>query len=100
MAAPREAEPESILPSAAPLPTPSTPPPLPTSEEKEVSYLLMLSGNHICIYELLEGGTTALVQKTEVNIEQLRQEDYANLCRGVTVNSLEAARTLCEDFGN
>ncbi len=100
MAAPGEAEPKTILPRAVPTASPSAPPPLPTPKVAEKQYLLMLSGSHICIYELLEDGTTAMLQKTEVNIEQLRQEDYENLCRGVTVDSLEEARTLCEDFGN
>ncbi len=78
-----------------------TPVPLPSNTLKEeTKYLLMLSGESICIYELLENGETELLQKTEINTGQLRQEDYEKLCRGITVESLEKAKILCEDFGN
>lgn len=100
LAAPEEENPPSVLTAASPAPTlpPRTPAPTPAAEKEE--YLLMLSGESICIYALIEDGKTELIQKTEVDTGQLRQEDYENLCRGLTVESLEKARSLCEDFGN
>jgi len=74
--------------------------PTPTIKNEKKKYLLMLSGESICIYALLENGGTELLQKTEINTGQLRQEDYEKLCRGITVESLEQAKILCEDFGN
>ncbi len=96
MAAP---ETENILAESPPTPLaiPSTP--APTEAPKE-EYLLTLSGKSICIYALLADGKTELVQKTEVDTGQLRQEDYESLCRGLKVESLEKARALCEDFGS
>ncbi len=81
-------------PSAPPRPI-ATPAPTPQNEK----YLLMLSGEAICTYALLEDGKTELVYKIEVDTAQLRQEDYSSLCRGIQVGSLEEARSLCEDFG-
>lgn len=73
---------------------------MPTEKPEKSEYLLMLSGNSICIYSLLNDGTTKLVQSKEIDIEQLRTEDFQNLCRGVTVDSLDKAIALCEDYGN
>lgn len=81
-------------PSTVPRPV-ITPTPTPQNEK----YLLMLSGEAICTYALLEDGKTELVYKMEVDTAQLRQEDYASLCKGIQVTSFDEARSLCEDFG-
>lgn len=73
---------------------------MPTEKPEKHEYLLMLSGDSICIYSLLNDGTTILMQSKEIDIEQLRAEDFQNLCRGVTVDSIDKAIALCEDYGN
>ncbi len=97
MAAPQEEikQSTSILVDSRPVLTPS---PLVTPEKKE--YLLMLSGENIHLYELLDGGGTTLLQETPVDTGHLRKEDYENLCRGMVLHNLEEAKTLCEDFAS
>ncbi len=84
---------ETVIPSA----TPYIAEVISVPDKKE--YLLMLSGESVCIYALREDGLTDLIQKTTVDTMQLRQEDYESLCKGITVDSLEEAKSLCEDFG-
>ncbi len=97
MAAPKEEvkQSASILTETRPVLTPS---PIVTPEKKE--FLLMLSGESIHLYELLENGGTTLLQETPVDTGQLRKEDYADLCRGIVLHNLEEAKTLCEDFAS
>lgn len=72
----------------------------PVPSKVKTKFLLTLSGSKVCMYELNPDGTTTLLQETEIDLSQLRREDYENLCRGYTVNSLEEAKLLCEDFKN
>ena len=96
MSAPVSTKKPAVFDEQSKAPRPAiTPVPTPQNEK----YLLMLSGEAICTYALLEDGKTELVYKTEVDTAQLRQEDYASLCRGIQVTSLDEARSLCEDFG-
>ncbi len=100
LAAPQESDVPSVLTAASPAPTLPPETPLSTAPPvKKEEYLLTLSGESICIYALMEDGKTELVQKTEIDTGQLRQEDYESLCRGLTVEGLEKAKSLCEDFG-
>ncbi len=91
---------QGVAPGVSATQTPQTPQPTAVQKEEEEKYLLMLSGETICIYALLPDGKTELLQKTEVDTGQLRQEDYESLCRGMTIESLEKAKSLCEDFGS
>ncbi|MBQ7037436.1 MAG: hypothetical protein IJN74_08150 [Clostridia bacterium] len=75
-----------------------TPSPKPT--EKPSKYLLVLSDKEICVYELPPEGDAIFIYEAKVEIDQLRQEDYQRLCRGIKVGSLEEARALTEDFGS
>ncbi len=94
---------KEVLAMAVPTPSPSplltTPQPT-DNTENQTQYLLTLSGSSVCLYELVPGGTTVLLQETGIDLAQLRKEDYENLCRGYTVDSLEEAKILCEDFGS
>lgn len=72
----------------------------PVPIKEKAKFLLTLSGSKVCMYELIPDGTATLLQETEIDLSQLRREDYENLCRGYTVNSLEDAKLLCEDFKN
>lgn len=103
-ALPKEPEKEVLaltVPTEAPMPLKVTPVPTPTPEKEKTSeFLLMLSGTSICLYELVPDGTTVMLQETEIDLAQLRKEDYENLCSGITVSNLEEAKVLCEDFGS
>ncbi len=89
----------AVVAAGTPQPTPTLPiSPLPTPKEEKSRFLLTLSGETICIYELLPGGKTVLLQEKGIQLDHLRQEDYETLCRGYTVQSLEEAKALCEDF--
>lgn len=83
-------------------PTPITPvfSPSPTPQKPAEKFLLTLSGDSICLYELKSDGSTVLLQQTGIDLQQLRKEDYENLCRGFAVDSLAEAKALCEDFGS
>lgn len=83
-----------VSPTFSPKPTEKV-----ASVEEKEDYLLMLSGDSISIYALKKDGTTDLIEKKSIDPMQLRQEDYEKLCRGVTVNTLDDAKSLCEDFG-
>jgi len=91
---------KTVLAAEPPKPTPTYAEVFPTEKPEEKKYLLMLSGESICIYSLLQDGSTVLMQKKEMDTGQLRQEDYESLCRGITVDNLDEALSLCEDFGN
>lgn len=81
----------------------STPVPLATpkpSEKPELSFFICLSDGEINIYEMMEDGSMHFLDKTDIQIEQLRQEDYEKLCKGIIVNSLAEAKALTEDFGS
>lgn len=89
----------AVVVAGTPQPSPTLPPlPTPTPKEEKSRFLLTLSGEAVCIYELLPGGKTLLLQETGIKLDHLRQEDYENLCKGYTVQSLEEAKALCEDF--
>lgn len=76
--------------------------PLPTltATPKPVSYFLVLSDREICVYELPPSGNATFIYAQDVEVSQLRQEDYERLCRGIKVATSEEARTLTEDFGS
>ncbi len=76
------------------------PSPTATPMEKPSTYFLVLSDKEICVYELPPEGDAVFIYARDVEINQLRQEDYERLCRGIKVESLEEARALTEDFGS
>lgn len=81
----------------------STPVPIITpkpSQKQDSSFFLCVSDDEVHIYEMLSNGNMQLYCKTEVDIEQLRQDDYEKLCRGIVVHSLLEAKALAEDFGS
>lgn len=70
------------------------------SAETVSSFFVCISGEEISIYEMLADGNMHFLDKTDIQIEQLRQEDYEKLCKGIIVNSLAEAKALAEDFGS
>ncbi len=102
-AVPIAAEPKKTILSGeivgVPAPTPSIAP-KPSPSARPSTYFLVLSDKEICVYELPPEGDAVFVYATGVEIDQLRQEDYENLCRGIKVATLEEAKTLTEDFGS
>ena len=81
------------------VPTPTPTPTITKKNEKE-QFMLSLSDQSIHVYKLLPSGQAELIYKTSIEDGQLREEDYASLCRGIIVDSEEKARELAEDFGN
>ncbi len=82
----------------APVSKQESPSPVPTVRPS--TFFLVLSDKEISVYEMLPEGDAVFLYATGVEIDQLRQEDYEKLCRGMKVATLEEARALTEDFGS
>ena len=97
----RTIEEESVLSTVSLIQSTTAPiiTPKPT-EKPESSFFVCISDDEIHIYEMLSGGSMQLHSKSDVDIKQLRQDDYEKLCRGIVVRSLLEAKALAEDFGS
>jgi len=74
------------------------PSPTPTATEKK-QYLISLSDeSNISVYNINADGTTVFLYKKEVDVLNLRQDDYQKLGAGIIVNSEEEVKSLLEDF--
>ena len=88
----------SVLEAATQTPEPVSTEEVPVVSPSDNGYLLTLDEGGIKVYRLLSDGRTEFLYKKEADINQLRQEDYTSLCKGITVKSESEARSLLEDF--
>lgn len=67
----------------------------PVSSEK---YMVTLSDNKLFIYKISSDNLMEIIEEKEIDSNALRREDYGELFRGITVDTLTQAREIAEDY--
>ena len=63
-------------------------------------YLLTLTDTQIIIYKTNADGSMQIIEQKPIDKEGLRREDFENLYKGITFDTLTEARETLEDYIN
>ena len=61
-------------------------------------YMVTLSDNKLFIYKITSDNLMEIIEEKEIDSNALRREDYEELFKGITVDTLTQAREIAEDY--